>query len=180
MRRLYATSLFWKYLHMSDLSIMSPGTTMRLALFQPDIPQNTGTILRLSACLGVAVDVIEPCGFPLSHKSLKRAGMDYLDHVDLTLHPGWAPFEAKIRTEERRVILLTTKASQPHTEVNYTEKDIILLGRESAGVPEEVHKRADLRIQIPMKPEVRSLNVAISASIVLAEALRQTNGFPTT
>jgi len=151
---------------------------MRLALFQPDIPQNTGAMLRLSACLGVGVDIIEPCGFPFSHKGLKRSGMDYLDHVDLIQHSGWSAFEAEAEEKRRRLILLTTQAATPYTDLRYRQEDIILVGRESAGVPQDVHNRADQRVLIPMAPRTRSLNVAMSAAIVLSEALRQTESFP--
>ena len=149
---------------------------MRLALFEPDIPQNTGSILRLAACFGVPVDIIEPCGFPLSHRGLKRAGMDYLDGVDLTLHPSWSDFEAKLRQNGRRLILLTTKGATPYLDISFNAQDILLLGRESAGVPVPVHERAEIRTKIPMVPEMRSFNVAIAAGIVLGEALRQTGG----
>jgi len=152
---------------------------MRLALFQPDIPQNTGAMLRLAACLGVGADIIEPCGFPFSHKGLKRSGMDYLHHVDLIQHTGWSAFEAKARQQRNRLILLTTQAATPYTDLDYERDDIILVGRESAGVPREVHDRAEQRVLIPMAAETRSLNVALSAAIVLAEGLRQTGSFPT-
>lgn len=151
---------------------------MRLALFQPDIPQNTGAMLRLAACLAVGVDIIEPCGFPFSHKGLKRSGMDYLDHVDLVQHTGWTAFESQARKKSSRLILLTTQAATPYTDVDYKPDDIILVGRESAGVPREVHERAELRVLIPMAPGIRSLNVALSAAIVLSEGLRQTDGLP--
>ena len=146
---------------------------MRLALYQPDIPQNTGSMLRLAACLDVGVDIIEPCGFPFSHKGLKRSGMDYLEHVDLVQHAGWSVFEALARENGHRLILLTTQAAMPYTQVSYRPTDIILVGRESAGVPPDVHARAEQRVLIPMSPKTRSLNVALSAAIVLSEALRQ-------
>ena len=157
---------------------MMPDLIMRLALFQPDIPQNTGTMLRLAACLDVPIDIIEPCGFAFSEKSLRRAGMDYMDHVDLTQHRSWDHFQASISEQSARLILLTTRASTPYIDVTYEPNDILLLGRESAGVPDEVHNRADQRVLIPMAPHARSLNVAVSAGIVLTEALRQTKGFP--
>ena len=151
---------------------------MRLALYQPDIPQNTGAMLRLAACLAVGVDIIEPCGFPFSNKGLRRSGMDYLDHVDLIQHDGWSAFESKARANSQRLILLTTQAATSYTDTAFRKDDIILVGRESAGVPADVHERADQRVLIPMAPETRSLNVALSSAIVLSEALRQTGGFP--
>lgn len=157
---------------------------MRLALYQPDIPQNTGTILRLAACLGVPVDIIQPTGFDASDRSLRRAGLDYLAHVELDRHASWAAFEAW-RTGVRakaglppRLVLLTSHGSIDHHEMVYRADDILLLGRESAGVPEEVHAAAAARVRVPMRPGLRSLNVAVAAAIVLGEALRQTGGFP--
>ncbi len=147
-----------------------------LALYQPDIPQNTGTILRLGACLGVTVHVIEPTGFIWSEKSLKRAGMDYLDHADIVRHRSYETFRGEITS--RRLILLSTRGAMPYTEFSYQSDDVLLLGRESAGVPDAVHEAADATITIPMKPEVRSLNVAVSAAMVLGEALRQSGQFP--
>ncbi len=149
---------------------------MRLAIFEPDIPQNTGTMLRLAACMGLAVDIIEPCGFVLDDKRLRRAGMDYLEGVDLTRHSSWQSF---LRHTPARIVLLTTKAVTPYTEFGFTADDCLLVGRESAGVPPEVHARADARIIVPMNPGFRSLNVAVSAAMVAGEALRQTAGFPT-
>jgi tRNA (cytidine/uridine-2'-O-)-methyltransferase len=151
---------------------------MRLALFQPDIPQNTGTLLRLAACLGVPVDVILPAGFDLSDRALKRAALDYLPHVELTRHVDWAAFEAGRRVAARRLILLTTRATRSHLDLDYQHTDVLLLGRESAGVPEIVHQAADVAVKIPLQPALRSLNVAVAGAIVLAEALRQTGGFP--
>jgi tRNA (cytidine/uridine-2'-O-)-methyltransferase len=151
---------------------------MRLALFQPDIPQNTGTLLRLAACLGVPVDVILPAGFDLSDRALKRAALDYLPHVELTRHVDWAAFEAGRRVVGRRLILLTTRATRSHLDLDYQHTDVLLLGRESAGVPEIVHQAADVAVKIPLQPALRSLNVAVAGAIVLAEALRQTGGFP--
>jgi tRNA (cytidine/uridine-2'-O-)-methyltransferase len=152
-----------------------------LALFQPDIPQNTGTILRLSACLGVAVHVIGPTGFELSDRSLKRAGMDYLDHVSLTRHVGWSAFDTWRREAGGgRLVLMTTRAETPYTRFAFAPDDVILLGRESAGVPEEVHRAADHRLLVPMVRGLRSINVAMTAAMTLGEALRQTDGFPGT
>jgi tRNA (cytidine/uridine-2'-O-)-methyltransferase len=150
---------------------------MRIALFQPDIAQNTGTILRLAACLGVAVDVIGPTGFDMSDRSLKRAALDYLPFVDLSRHVSFEAFMAG-QQSRGRLVLLTTKATTSHCDFSFTSNDTLLLGRESAGVPETVHEFADARISIPMREGLRSLNVAVAAAIVLGEALRQTNGFP--
>jgi tRNA (cytidine/uridine-2'-O-)-methyltransferase len=144
---------------------------MRLALFQPDIPQNTGTLIRLGACLNVPIDIIEPCGFPFSDRALKRAGMDYLDLAVVNRHASWERFLTS--RGSARVILLTTKAAEPYTSFKFASDDILLLGRESAGVPDEVHAQADARLTIPMNPKARSLNVALSGAMVLGEALRQ-------
>ena len=150
---------------------------MRLALFQPDIPQNTGAVLRLAACLNVAVDVIEPCGFVWSDRHLRRAGMDYLDRVDLTRHASWSAFlQARDRSE--RLVLLTTRASLAHTEFRFRARDVLLLGRESAGAPDEVHGLADARLRVPLADGARSLNVVAAAAMVLGEGLRQCGGFP--
>ncbi len=148
---------------------------MRLALFEPDIPQNAGALLRLGACLDVAVDIIEPCGFLLDDKRLKRAGMDYLDQVDLTRHSSWRAFRAQ-RSE--RLILLTTAGDVPYVAMTYRACDTLLVGRESAGVPAAVHRAADARVVVPMRPGLRSLNVALAAAMVLGEALRQTGRLP--
>lgn len=149
---------------------------MRLALYQPDIPQNTGTLMRLCACLGVAMDIIEPCGFLLSDKNLKRAGMDYLDHLDMTRHMNWESF--KTAHARKRIVLLTTKSEQSFIDFKFTTDDVLLAGRESAGVPDDVHNACDARITIPMAAGVRSLNVAVASAMVLSEGLRQTNQFP--
>lgn len=154
---------------------------MRLALFQPDIPQNTGTLLRLGACLDLPLDIIEPCGFIFNERAMKRAGMDYLNMVTYRRHDSWQDFleYRKEHPEEYgRIVLLTTHASQPYTEFKFKPNDIILMGRESAGVPEAVHNIADSRLLIPMNPNARSINVAVSAVMVVGEALRQTNLFP--
>jgi tRNA (cytidine/uridine-2'-O-)-methyltransferase len=150
----------------------------RLGLYQPDIPQNAGTILRMAACLGVAVDVIGPTGFDLTDRALKRAGLDYLAHVDLTRHADWTAFDAARRAAGRRLVLLTARGSTPYTGFTFRRDDVLLLGRESAGVPEDVHAVADARIRIPMRTGLRSLNIAVAAAMVLGEALRQTNAFP--
>jgi len=150
---------------------------MRIALFQPDIPQNTGTILRLCACLDVEAHIIEPAGFPITDRSFRRAGMDYLDKVRISRHQSWHAFEKWRREAGGRLLLLTTAGAQCYLDHQYRANDILLLGRESAGVPAEVHAAADLRLVIPMSSGLRSLNVAMAAAIVLGEALRQTGGF---
>ena len=154
---------------------------MRLALFQPDIAQNTGTLLRLSACLDLPMDIIEPCGFLFNDKGLKRAGMDYLEMASYRRHTSWDDFLAyreQNPKEYGRIVLLTTHASIPYTDFQFKSNDIILMGRESAGVPEIVHQTADARLLIPMNKNARSINVALSAVMVVGEALRQTNLFP--
>lgn len=154
---------------------------MRLALFQPDIPQNTGTLLRLGACLDLPIDIIEPCGFIFNEKNLKRAGMDYLNLVSYKRHNSWQDFlnyRQENPQEYGRIILLTTKSTTPYTEFNFKPNDIILMGRESAGVPESVHNLADQRLVIPMNKNARSINVAVSAVMVIGEALKQTDLFP--
>jgi tRNA (cytidine/uridine-2'-O-)-methyltransferase len=148
-----------------------------LALYQPDIPQNAGTLLRLSACLGIAAHVIEPAGFDMSDRSLKRAGLDYLEHVTLIRHRSWGEFEAWREANGRRLVLLTTRAETPYPEFSFAPSDIVMVGRESSGVPEIVHEAADARLRIPMTPGLRSLNVATAAAMVIGEALRQTGGF---
>lgn len=150
---------------------------MRIALFQPDIPTNTGTIVRLAACMAVDVDVIEPCGFPFSDKSFRRAGMDYIDSARVAHHLSWEEFLATL-DPQARLVLLTTKSDMPYFRFKFAPSDVLLLGQESAGVNEAVHSRADARLTIPMARELRSLNVAVAASMVLGEALRQTNLMP--
>jgi tRNA (cytidine/uridine-2'-O-)-methyltransferase len=150
---------------------------MRIALFQPDIPQNTGTILRLCACLDVEAHIIEPAGFPISDRNFRRAGMDYLDRVRLMRHQSWGAFEQWRETAGSRLLLLTTAGAQSYLEQDYRADDVLLLGRESAGVSADVHAAADARLVIPMTNGLRSLNVAMAAAIVLGEALRQTGGF---
>ncbi len=149
---------------------------MRLALYQPDIPQNTGTILRMAACLGVSVDIIGPAGFDFGDRALKRAGLDYLDTVELHKHTSFASFETWRRKEGFRTVLATTKASQAYTKLSYRSNDIIMLGRESAGVPKIVRDVADELVMIPMRERLRSLNVAVAAAMIVGEALRQTDG----
>jgi len=151
---------------------------MIIALYEPDIPQNTGTILRLGACLGVAVHIVGPAAFPANEKAFRRAGLDYLDHVSVVNHVSFGTFEDWRKQEGRRVVLLSTKTSNAHIDLTYRESDVLLCGRESAGVPEEVHRAADARVRVPMRQDLRSLNVAVSLAMVLGEALRQTGGFP--
>jgi tRNA (cytidine/uridine-2'-O-)-methyltransferase len=147
---------------------------MQIALFQPDIPQNTGTILRLCACLDVTAHIIEPAGFPVSDRHFRRAGMDYLDQVTIMRHDSWSKFQ-QWRTEAAgRLVLFTTKASDSYLDYRYQAADILLFGRESAGVPDEVALAADARVLIPIRPGLRSLNVAMAAAMALGEAVRQT------
>lgn len=148
---------------------------MRLALYQPDIPQNAGTLLRMAACLGVPVDVIGPTGFDMTDRALRRAGLDYLAHVAITRHESFEAFDTARRG---RLVLLSAHASLPHTAHVFQRDDVLMLGRESAGVPDAVRARADARVRIPIAAGLRSLNVAVAGAIVLGEALRQTNGFP--
>jgi tRNA (cytidine/uridine-2'-O-)-methyltransferase len=149
---------------------------MNLALFQPDIAQNAATLIRLGACLGVTVDVIEPCGFVFSDRNFRRAGMDYLDQANVTRHASWSVFLQN--RAPGRIVLLTTKSNEPYTGFAFRPDDTLLLGRESAGVPDDVHARADARLCIPLREGLRSLNVALAGAMALGEALRQTNGFP--
>jgi tRNA (cytidine/uridine-2'-O-)-methyltransferase len=151
---------------------------MRLVLFQPDIPQNAGTLLRLAACLGVPLDVIEPCGFLWDDRRLRRAGMDYLEGVDLTRHVSWDAFRAAHASRGERLVLLTARAPTAYADFAFAAGDALLLGRESAGAPLEVHDAADARLRIPLRPGRRSLNVAVAGAMALGEALRQTGGFP--
>jgi tRNA (cytidine/uridine-2'-O-)-methyltransferase len=146
---------------------------LRIALYQPDIAGNTGTILRFAACMGLAVDIIEPAGFDLSDRNLRRAGMDYLEMAALTRHLDWDSFEQWRRGEGRRIALLTTRAALPYTEFAFAKDDILLFGRESAGAPDKVHEAADARLLIPMPGGGRSLNVALSVAMVAGEAMRQ-------
>jgi tRNA (cytidine/uridine-2'-O-)-methyltransferase len=148
---------------------------MQIALFQPDIPQNTGTILRLCACTDVAAHIIEPAGFPVSDRHFRRAGMDYLDQVSLMRHDSWSKFDQWRNEGSYRLILFTTRGARSYLDYHYGLNDILLFGRESAGVPDEVAAAADARLVIPIKPGLRSLNVAIAAAMALGEALRQTS-----
>lgn len=151
---------------------------MDFALFQPDIAGNVGTSLRTAACFGIGAHIIEPCGFPFSESSLKRAGMDYAGRAEMTRHANWAAFHAWKNIAKKRLVLFTTKGAVPMPDFLFTEDDLLLFGSESSGVPDHVHDAADARVLIPMRAEFRSLNVAVSAGIAMAEALRQTKGFP--
>ena len=150
---------------------------MRIALYEPDIAQNAGTILRLAACLGVEAHIIEPAGFPTSDRAFHRAGMDYLEHVALRRHVSWPAFETWRRAERLRVLLFTTTATTSYLDHAYRADDILMFGRESAGAPAAVHQAADARLLIPMRPGLRSINVAMAAAMALGEAMRQTGGF---
>jgi tRNA (cytidine/uridine-2'-O-)-methyltransferase len=152
---------------------------MRIALYQPDIPQNAGALIRLGACLGVGVDIVEPCGFVFSDRGFRRAGMDYLERAETRRHASWnAYLDWRHSTATGRLVLLTSKGSAPYTEFAFAPGDTILLGRESEGVPAEVHDAADARLRIPLLSGLRSLNVAQAGAMALGEALRQTHGFP--
>ena len=148
-----------------------------LTLYQPDIPQNTGTLLRLCACLDVPAAIIEPAGFPVSDRHFRRADMDYLDEVAIARHDSFAAFEQWRREAGRRLVLLTTKSATAHTGFAFLPGDILMLGRESAGVPEAVQEIADARVRVPMRQSLRSLNVAVAGALVLGEALRQVGWF---
>ena len=150
---------------------------MRLALYQPDIPQNAGSLMRLGACLDVGIDLIEPCGFLLTDRNFRRAGMDYLKSADIRRHGSWREFQ---QGRTGRLVLLTTRGAMAYTDFAFEAGDTLLVGRESAGVPDEVHDRADARLVIPLRLGLRSLNVAQAAAMVLGEALRQTQLFPRT
>jgi tRNA (cytidine/uridine-2'-O-)-methyltransferase len=153
------------------------GAVMRLALYQPDIPQNTGTIMRLAACFGVPLDIIEPCGFVLSDTKLRRAGMDYAGRVDMVRHASWEQFQE--REQPGRLVLLTTKATTSLADFRFHADDTLMLGAESSGVPDSVHAVVDAAVRVPMRAGERSLNVAVCAGIALWEGLRQTQGIPT-
>ncbi len=151
---------------------------MRLALFEPDIPQNAGALIRLGACLGIGVDIIEPCGFLLSDHGFRRAGMDYLDKAEFVRHVSWQAFHSALQESGGRLVLLSNKGTHAYTEFSFRGDDTLLLGRESAGVTDTVRAAADASVRIPLKPGLRSLNVAQAGAMVLGEALRQTQGFP--
>lgn len=150
---------------------------MRIALYQPDIPQNAGTLIRLGAGLGVAVDIIEPCGFVMTDRRLHRAGLDYLAAATLMRHASWSAFRAAL-APVARLVLLTTQAELPYFRFGFAASDVLLLGRETAAVPPDVHAACAVRLKIPMRPGMRSLNVAVAGAMVLGEALRQTALFP--
>lgn len=149
---------------------------MRIALYEPDIPQNTGTILRLCACLGVEAHIIEPAGFPVTDRAFRRAGMDYLDQVTLVRHESFAAFEEWRTLKRVSLVLLTTTAERSYLDHTFSTDQILMFGRESAGVPDAVHRVADTRIRVPMRPGMRSMNVAMAVAMVVGEALRQTGG----
>jgi tRNA (cytidine/uridine-2'-O-)-methyltransferase len=180
-RRLFhylPTGNFGNMRHCTSTHMQKTELRLKIALYQPDIAGNVGTILRLAACFGVPCDIIEPCGFPFSDKSLKRAGMDYAAQAILNRHSDWSDFREQAVESKSRICLLSSSASIPLPDVAFLPNDIILLGSESAGVPSDIHDQADLRIRIPMRAGFRSLNVAVAAGIALAEALRQTGQFP--
>ena len=158
--------------------LVTEPSKVRLALFQPDIPQNLGANLRLAACLGVAVDIIEPCGFPLTDRGLRRTAMDYAENAIVSRHSGWSAFREFQTACRARLVLLTTRGATRLDQFSFFEGDILLFGRESAGVPDDVHAAADAHVAIPLIPPARSLNVATSAGIALWEALKQTGGLP--
>ena len=151
---------------------------MRLALFEPDIPQNTGAIARLAACLGLPLDIVEPAGFPVSDRAFRRAGMDYLDRVEIKRHASFGEFDLWRRRQGCRLVLATTKASLAYVDFAFAVPDIVIFGRESAGASEAVHASADARIRVPMREGLRSLNVALTAAMIAGEALRQTDRLP--
>ncbi|HVX98976.1 MAG TPA: tRNA (cytidine(34)-2'-O)-methyltransferase [Pseudorhodoplanes sp.] len=148
--------------------------TVRIALLEPDIPQNTGTILRLCACLGVEAHLVEPAGFPITDRAFRRAGMDYLDRVSLVRHGSWAAFDEWRRAQALRLVLFTTRAEGSYLDHRFGPRDILLFGRESAGVPQSVHAAADARVTIPMREGLRSINVAMAVAMATGEAIRQT------
>jgi len=148
---------------------------MHLALYQPDIPQNTGTLLRTCACLDITLDIIEPCGFVFSDRHFKRSGMDYIEIADIVRHVSWQDFQVHHQVDHhRRLVLLTTRGAEAYTDFCFRDTDVLVLGSESAGVPGEVHDAVDARVTIPMAGGARSLNIAVAAAMVLGEALRQT------
>ncbi len=151
---------------------------MHVALYQPDIAANAGTILRLAACLGLSAHIIEPAGFPTSDRAFRRAGMDYLDRVTLLRHDSWSGFDRWRQAHALRLVLFTTRAARSYLEHTFNADDVLLFGRESAGVPDDVHAAADTRLRIPMQPSLRSINVAVACAMAVGEALRQTGGFP--
>jgi tRNA (cytidine/uridine-2'-O-)-methyltransferase len=162
----------------SKKAVRGMGPMIRIALYQPDIAQNTGTILRLCACLGLEAHIIEPAGFPVSDRHFRRAGMDYLDQVTIVRHVDWASFESWRRGNAARLILFTTVGTASYLAHQFRDGDVLLFGRESAGVPQDVHQAADARLIIPLREGMRSLNVAMSVAMAAGEALRQTGGMP--
>jgi tRNA (cytidine/uridine-2'-O-)-methyltransferase len=150
---------------------------MRVALFEPDIPQNAATIIRLGACLGVPVDLIEPCGFVLSERGFRRAGLDYVERATIVRHPSWPAFRSGV-VPLMRLVVVTTKADVPYVRFAFANDDVLLFGRESGGVPDWVHETADARVRVPMRVGLRSLNVAVAAAMVIGEAMRQTDAWP--
>ncbi len=159
-----------------DCDVAGDRTAVRIALYQPDIPQNTGTILRLCACLDVEAHIIEPAGFPITDRHFRRAGMDYLDQVSIIRHDSWRHFEDWRREAGHRLALFTTKGAEPYLEHRYSDDEILLFGRESAGVPDDVAAAAESRVVIPMRESLRSINLAMTVAMALGEALRQTRG----
>lgn len=152
--------------------------TLALALYEPDIAQNAGTLARACACLGLGLHIIEPAGFPVGDAGFRRAGMDYLDRAVIVRHANFTAFEAWRLSEGRRLVLCTTRGARAHTDFAFAPDDVLLLGRESAGAPEAVHAAANARIRVPQVEGTRSLNVALAAAMIMGEALRQTGGFP--
>ena len=153
---------------------------MRMALYEPDIPQNTGTILRACACLGIEAHIVEPAGFPVTDRAFRRAGMDYLDRLTIIRHASFADFQEWRRGQGLRLVLMTTAAETSYLDHRYGEDQIVMVGRESAGVPKAVHQAADVRLRIPIREGFRSLNIAVATAMVAGEALRQAGGRPPT
>lgn len=153
-------------------------SSLSLALFQPEIPSNTGSLMRLAACLGFPLHIIGPTGFAMNDKALRRAGMDYRETAVTHIHQDYDAFESSHAWSPPRIILMTTKATMPYTEFRFAPGDMIMMGRETSGAPDWLHDRADARLVIPMRPDQRSINMSLSAGLVMGEALRQTNGFP--
>lgn len=151
---------------------------MRIALYEPDIPQNTGTILRMCACLGIEAHIVEPAGFPITDRAFRRAGLDYLDRITIIRHASFADFENWRRREGLRLVLMTTAAETSYLDHRYGHDQIVMVGRESAGVPEAVHNATDVRLRIPIREDFRSLNIAVATAMVAGEALRQVNPRP--
>ena len=152
--------------------------SLTIALYEPDIPQNTGTIMRLAVCFGLTVHFVGPASFPTTERAFRRAGLDYLDHVQIVNHVTFGTFDEWRRSEDRRLVLLTTRGATIYTGFGFAPNDVLLCGRESSGAPEYVHGAADARVRVPMRPHLRSLNVAVSLAMVAGEALRQNGGFP--